>query len=180
VQDFFIAGLPCWLIQPSSQITNLKIHKVVDLQCPKHHLTLAPHSFRYPVIFAGPASSLEKYCNIHQFACNFLHFPDPFGGSATNKTSASSTINPSSHSSGCEPAAGPSNNALPVHSGAQPQRHHLKKIGCLVDLESVRLFFTLSPYHLLLPLLQVTKTTLATQTMTSFSGLQTAPLLWCP
>ena len=50
-QDFFITGLPCWLIRPSSQITNQKIIQVVDLWNPEDQLTLAQHPFPYPVIF---------------------------------------------------------------------------------------------------------------------------------
>jgi len=126
-QDFFIAGLPCWLIQPSSQFTDQNIFQVVDLLHPQDQLTLGPHPFCYPIIFVGSALLLEKYCNIYQYARNFLCFPDPFGGSTTHQTPPSLSLVPSSCPSGRQPVAGPSSQSLLVCSGAQSQRHHPKR-----------------------------------------------------
>ena len=59
-QDFFTAGLPCWLIRPASDFTNQIILKIVKPQCAEGIVTLATHRFSYPVLFTGPASSLEN------------------------------------------------------------------------------------------------------------------------
>jgi hypothetical protein len=67
-QDFFTAGLPCWLICPASDFINQIIHKVVVPKDPKYTLCFRAHSFSYPVLFTGPASLHEKYHLIHQYA----------------------------------------------------------------------------------------------------------------
>lgn len=44
-QDFFTAGLPCWLICPASDFINQIIHKVVVPEDPKRTLCFRAHSF---------------------------------------------------------------------------------------------------------------------------------------
>jgi len=116
-QDFFIAGLPCWLIQPFSGLTNQNILEVVELLRPKVYLTLGHHHYCYPIIFTGSASSLEKYHSIYQYARNFLHSPDPFGSTPTLS---------SSFSSANQPVAGNSTQLQPGPSRAPSQRHPKK------------------------------------------------------
>ena len=137
-QDFFIAGLPCWLIGPSSQIIDWKITQVVDILRPEDQLTLAQHPFPYPVIFSGSASSLKKYRSIDQYARNFLCFPNPFGSSTTNQTPTTISSGPSGH----QPVAGSSSNSGPVHSGAQSQRYHPKKSRMIGGPKTGKAVFT--------------------------------------
>jgi hypothetical protein len=116
-QDFFVAGLPCWLIRPFSELTDQNILEVVDLIPPEGYLTLGRHRFPYPIIFTGSASSLEKYHNIHQYARNFLHSPDPFG---------SASVPSAFYSSANQPVAGTSTQLQPGHSRAPSQRYPKK------------------------------------------------------
>jgi hypothetical protein len=102
-QDFFTAGLPCWLIRPASDFINQIIHKVVVPEDPKRTLCFRAHSFSYPVLFTGPASSHEKYHLIHQYARNFLRAPDPF-----NTSSDPERIAPSMNSPACQRMEAPS------------------------------------------------------------------------
>jgi hypothetical protein len=96
-QDFFRAGLPCWLIRPSSVFGTTNILDVAPLQAPDNYLILRPHFFNYPVVFEGPATSSQKYHAILNFARNFLHYPDPFNCSITDKgTSTLPQASPSS------------------------------------------------------------------------------------
>jgi hypothetical protein len=94
-QDFITAGLPCWLIHQASDFTNQIILKIIEPQCTEGIITLAAHKYSYPVIFTGPASSLEKYRNILQYARNFLCVPNPFNISTVSPsidTSANSLL----------------------------------------------------------------------------------------
>ena len=89
-QDFFTAGLPFWLLRPASELTDQVVHAVVELAQPESFpdLTLTPHP-RYPVIFKGSSSSLEKYQSIHDFARNFLRCSDdPFKAPGVRQPSA--------------------------------------------------------------------------------------------
>lgn len=77
-QDFFVVGLPCWLICLANAFTSQNIWKVVNLLHPEDHLILGPHQYSYPIIFTGPSSLPEKYiqfalyCRLLQF---FIQFP---------------------------------------------------------------------------------------------------------
>ena len=82
-QDMFLASLPFWLIRSSDTFAEEKIFQIDLILHPKDHIILDPHQFTYPIIFQGPATSLEKYCSIEVFACNFLCLQDPFAISAT-------------------------------------------------------------------------------------------------
>lgn len=82
-QDMFIAGLPCWLIRSSSTFGDEKIFAIGEIFHPRDYVVLEPHKFKYPVIFTGPATSLEKYRAIEVFARNFLCCQDPFAMSCT-------------------------------------------------------------------------------------------------
>jgi hypothetical protein len=77
-QDFFHAGLPCWLIRPALDFGETNILHVAPLLPPGDHLILMPNSFSYPIVFEGPANSFYKYDAILRFARNFLRYPDPF------------------------------------------------------------------------------------------------------
>jgi hypothetical protein len=74
----FLAGLPCWLIRPSSTFRDEKISTIGEVFHPKDYIVLEPHKFNYPVIFKGPATDLEKYRVMETFARNFLCSQDPF------------------------------------------------------------------------------------------------------
>jgi len=87
-QDMFVAGLPCWLIRLSNGFADEKIFQISEIFHPKDYITLDGHRFNYPVIFQGPATSLNKYYSIEVFAHNFLCSQDPF---ATTSTPLSST-----------------------------------------------------------------------------------------
>lgn len=77
-QDFFHAGLPCWLIRPASVWSDINILKVVPLVTPENHLRLEPHPIYCPPVYVGPASAPEKHHAILRFARGFLRYPDPF------------------------------------------------------------------------------------------------------
>jgi hypothetical protein len=55
-QDFFQAGLPCWLIRPALDLAAINILKVVPLRSPRNHLVLE-HEFNSRPVFVGPATS---------------------------------------------------------------------------------------------------------------------------
>ena len=83
-QDMFLAGLPCWLIRPSSSFgVDDKIFSIAEIFPPNDYVVLEPHKFNYPVIFKGGASDLEKYRVIEIFARNFLCSRDPFAMTST-------------------------------------------------------------------------------------------------
>jgi hypothetical protein len=88
-QDFYHAGLPCWLIRPVSDFGKTNVLKVVPLLPPDNYVILTPHHrFKYPVIFEGSASSFEKYNAILGAARNFLRYPDPFNISSTDDSTS--------------------------------------------------------------------------------------------
>lgn len=120
-QDFFTAGLPCWLIRPSSHLTNQKIISVVDPISPLGAVSLESHRFGYPVIFTGSAASLEKYSNIYRYARNFLCSPDPFcvtlASHGPPSLTSSLSIPSSSTLPADQPLAGSSSQSQPLRSG---------------------------------------------------------------
>ena len=79
----FLAGLPYWLIQPSSKFGDDKIYVIGQVFNLKDYIVLEPHKFNYPVIFKGPATDAERYHAIEIFARNFLCSQDPFAMSCT-------------------------------------------------------------------------------------------------
>jgi hypothetical protein len=140
-QDLFTAGLPYWVIRPASTFTNQIIHKVVALDPPGRVLSFSAHSFKYPVLFSGPASSLQKYHVIYQYAKNFLRAPDPF-----NTSSEPESVDPSVDTSSGQarqrieapPVASSSTQPFPASSertsntcqprrGRQKNQHQLRK-----------------------------------------------------
>jgi hypothetical protein len=140
-QDFFTAGLPCWLIRPASDFTNQIIHNVVAPESAERTLSFSPHSFPYPVLFTGTASSLQKYHLIHQYAKNFLRAPDPFNASSDPESVSPSVNTLSSRASQrmeAPPVASSSTQPFPASSeqmsnirqpkhGRQKNRHQLRK-----------------------------------------------------
>ena len=95
-QDMFLAGLPWWLIRPSSAFCDEKISVIGEIFNPKEYVNLNPHKFNYLVIFKGVATDLQKYCAMETFACNFLCSRDPFALSCT--MSLAGTSQPSTSS----------------------------------------------------------------------------------
>ena len=93
-QDMFVAGLPCWLIRSSKEFGDEKIFRVAEIFHPNDYVVLEPHKFAYPVIFEGPATSLEKYRAIESFARNFLCTQDPFAMSCTSSSSVGASQPP--------------------------------------------------------------------------------------
>jgi hypothetical protein len=133
-QDLFTAGLPYWAICPALTFTNQIIHKVIALDPPEHALSFSAHSFKYPILFSGPASSLQKYHVIYQYTKNFLHAPDPF-----NTSSKPESVYPSVDTSSgqahqrieASPVASSSTQPFPASSEwmsntCQPRRGHQK------------------------------------------------------
>jgi hypothetical protein len=126
VQDFVTAGLPCWLICPASDFTNQIIQKIVKPEHPEGIVSLTTHQFLYPVLFTGPASSLEKYHGIHGYTRNFLHAPDPFNTSIISpsvNTSTNTLLVVSPFTQACQrlmepPVASSSTQHLPFSSEA--------------------------------------------------------------
>jgi hypothetical protein len=94
-QDMFLAGLPCWLIRSSAAFEDQKIFEISEIFHPKDYFVLEPHTFDYPAIFKGPATSPEKYRAIDLFARNFLCTQDPFSMSCTPSTSSAGASQPS-------------------------------------------------------------------------------------
>ena len=106
-QDMFLAGLPCWLIRPSSTFSDQKIFAIGEVSHPKTmDIVLEPHKFNYPVIFKGPATDVEKYRAMEFFACNFLCSQDPFAMSCTPSSLAG--------------ASQPSTSSAPVVASSTP------------------------------------------------------------
>lgn len=77
-QDFFHAGLPCWLIRPASVWSDINILKVIPVASPDGRIVLEPHPVYCPPVYVGPATAPEKYHAILRFARGFLRYPDPF------------------------------------------------------------------------------------------------------
>ena len=111
-QDMFFTGLPFWLIRLSDTFAKDKIFQIHPILHPKEHIILDPHWFVYPVIFQGPAASLEKYHSIKVFAHNFLCSQDPFAISAT-PSSISPLPGPSQISTSSRPAVASSSITWP-------------------------------------------------------------------
>ena len=112
-QDFFRAGLPCWLIRPASVWSDINILKVIPISSPDGYLILEPHPVYCPPVYVGPATAPEKYHAILRFARGFLRYPDPFSISIDGEDShakalgilssaASSTIGATSSRSSTE------------------------------------------------------------------------------
>jgi len=110
-QDMFLAGLPCWLIRPSSSFSDERIFRIAQIFHPKDYVVLDPHKFNYPVIFKGPATSLDKYLNMELFARNFLCSQDPFA--IPSSSTASSTSGPSQPSTSSTPPVASSSATRP-------------------------------------------------------------------
>jgi len=81
-QDFYLAGLPVWLIRPRSQFAGVNILEVGPLLIPSDHIVTNEHRHKYPVIFEGPASSNVKFDRIYANSRSFLRYPDYFTASA--------------------------------------------------------------------------------------------------
>jgi hypothetical protein len=129
-QDFFHAGLPCWLIRPASDRGGVNILKAIRLMSPSDYLVLEQHRFNYPPVFVGPATSSEKNDAIFRFARSFLRYPDPFNtpvdGQEVPPSSlvGSSTMAPHSSANGAgrRSISGPSNQRLTDASRADKNR----------------------------------------------------------
>ena len=78
VQDFFHAGLPCWLIRPASVWSNINILEVIPLRSPTDYLVLKPHRVYCPPVYVGPVMAPERHRAILRFTRGFLRYPDPF------------------------------------------------------------------------------------------------------
>ena len=123
-QDFVTAGLPCWLIRPASDFTNQIIQKIVKPERAQGIVSLTTHQFSYPVLFTGPASSLEKYHRIYEYTRNFLRAPDPFNTSIVSPSvnaSANTSLVASPFTQACQrflepPVASSSTQHLPASS----------------------------------------------------------------
>jgi hypothetical protein len=148
-QDHFTAGLPCWLIRLASDFTNQVIHKVVGLECAERILSFSAHSFSYPVLFTGSASSLQKYHLIYTYAKNFLRAPDPF-----NTSSDPESVTPSVNTSSSQahqrieapPVASSSTQPFPA-SSEQPSNTHQPRRGRQKNQHQLRKCTSVCSYH---------------------------------
>ena len=122
-QDMFVAGLPCWLIWPSSTFGNQKIFSIVEIFPLKDFVILEPHKYNYLVIFKGPATNLDKYRAIELFACNFLCSQDPFAISCTPLSLARASLPSTSSSLPSTLSSQPSTLSTPAVASSSATQH---------------------------------------------------------
>ena len=122
-QDMFVAGLPCWLIRPSSTFGDQKIFSIAEIFPPKDYVVLEPHKYNYPVIFKGPATNLDKYRAIELFARNFLCSRDPFTISCTPSSLAGASLPSTSSSLPSTLSSQPSTSSTPAVASSSATQH---------------------------------------------------------
>jgi hypothetical protein len=146
-QDYFSAGLPCWLIRPASHFTNQVIHKVVVLERAERTLSFSAHTFSYPVLFTGSASSPQKYHLIYQYAKNFLRAPDPFNSDPESVSPSVDTLSgQASRRMEAPLVASSSTQPFPASSEQMPNTHQ-PKYGRQKNQRQHRKCISVRSYH---------------------------------
>ena len=84
VQDFYTAGLPIWLLQPSTvwdSPVRCNILKTVTPLNPDDVLCILEHYLPFPAIFYGSVTDPKRHGACYTHSQMWLIFKDPFGGS---------------------------------------------------------------------------------------------------
>jgi len=84
VQDFYVAGLPVWLLRPSTvwdSAVRCNILKIVTPLNPDDVLCVSEHYPPFPAIFDGSATDPQRHGACYAHSRMWLIFKDPFGGS---------------------------------------------------------------------------------------------------
>jgi hypothetical protein len=87
VQDFHMAGLPIWFLQPTKVWEGpceTNIVEIVTPLNPSDVLIVSQHNPPIPPIFCGYATDPNKHAAIHSYSQTWLVFKDPFGGESLN------------------------------------------------------------------------------------------------
>ena len=83
-QDFYTAGLPVWLLRPSTvwdTPLRCNILKIVTPLDPANVLCISEHFPPFPSVFYGPSNSPKRHAAVLHHSRMWLVFKDPFGGS---------------------------------------------------------------------------------------------------
>jgi len=84
VQDFYTAGLPVWLLRPSTNWDSpvkCNILKIVTPLDPANVLCVSEHFPPFRSIFYGPPNDPKRHGAVYNYSRMWLVFKDPFGGS---------------------------------------------------------------------------------------------------
>ena len=84
VQDFYMAGLPVWLLRPSStweSPTRCNILEIVTPLKPEDVLCVSENYPPFPAIFYGSPTNPKRHGALYAHSRKWLVFKDPFGGS---------------------------------------------------------------------------------------------------
>ena len=84
VQDFYMAGLPVWLLRPSTnwdRSVKCNILKIVTPLDPANVLCVSEHFPPFRSIFYGPPNDPKRHGAVYNYSRMWLVFKDPFGGS---------------------------------------------------------------------------------------------------
>ena len=84
VQDFYMAGLPVWLLQPSTDWDHpvrCNVLEVVAPLNPANVVCVSEHYPPFPTIFYGSVTDIKKHGAIYAHSRKWLVFKDPFAGS---------------------------------------------------------------------------------------------------
>lgn len=79
-EHMFQAGIPVWLVRPSSALHSIRIRALAPLTKACDHLPLDP-SLRpsYSSIYRGRGDVIDKYFAIAKDILGYLRYPNPFG-----------------------------------------------------------------------------------------------------
>ena len=83
VQDFHTAGLPIWLLQPSTvwgTPVKCNILEIVTPLNPADVLCVSQHYPPFPTIFYGSVTDVSKHAAVYTHSQKWLTFKDPFEG----------------------------------------------------------------------------------------------------
>ena len=84
VQDFYTAGLPVWLLRPSTvwdSPVRCNILEIVTPLNPVDVLCVSEHYPPFPAIFYGSPTDPKRHNTCYTHSRMWLTFKDPFGGS---------------------------------------------------------------------------------------------------
>ena len=82
-QEFYMAGLPIWLLRPSTvwdSPTRCNILEVVTPLDPADVLCVSDNYPPFPTIFFGSPTDIKRHGAFYKHSRMWLAFKDPFGG----------------------------------------------------------------------------------------------------
>lgn len=86
VQDFHAAGLPIWLLRPSTVWDTPVKCNILEIATPLNPadvLCVSQHYPLFPTIFYGSATDINKHAAVYTHSRKWLTFKDPFEGYST-------------------------------------------------------------------------------------------------